>query len=284
MIPVDYCAAGSVAQARALLAEFGDDARVLNGGTALAILLRQDLIRPKMLIGVGAIPELRAISMLEDGGLRIGAAVKLRVAERDERLRVRWPMVAEAIAAVATPRIRNMATVGGGLAHADPAQDPPVAFAAADAVVVVEGAVRRRIPAAEFCTGYYENALAPGEIVTAVELPAPRARTGGAYLKFLPRSAEDYGVVTAAAQVTLGEDGRCVAARLALGACSDRPIALDLETLRGAPVGETAAREAAELVRDLVDPIDDVRGSAAYKRDMAVLFARRAILAAAARA
>lgn len=265
--------------------EFGDDARIVNGGTALAILLRQDLIRPKLLVGVGGIPELGEISELEDGGLRIGAAVKLRVAERDERLRARWPMVAEAIAAVATPRIRNMATVGGGLAHADPAQDPPVAFCAAGATVVVEGAMERRIPAAEFCTGYYENALEPGEIVTAVELPAPAPRTGAAYLKFLPRSAEDYGVVTAAASVTLDEAGNCVDARLALGACADRPVIVDVNALlAGAPITEATAREAAELARALVDPIDDVRGSVPYKREMAVVFARRALLAAVARA
>jgi aerobic carbon-monoxide dehydrogenase medium subunit len=272
---VDFCAAASVDEARALLDEYGEDARIVNGGTALAILMRQDLIRPKLLVGIGGIVELQGIEEGEDGGLRIGAAVKLRVAERNELLRSRWPMVAEAIAAVATPRIRNMATVGGGLAHADPAQDPPVAYCAAGASVVVRGKKTRRIPAADFCTGYYENALEPGEIVTAIELPAPKPHTGGAFLKFLPRSAEDYGVVTAAASVTLGDDGRWIEARLALGACAERPIVVDA----------TAGRaDAAELVRDLVDPIDDVRGSAAYKREMAVVFARRALLAAAARA
>lgn len=283
--PVGFYRARTIDDACACLAEYGDDARVVNGGTALAILMRQELVHPALLIGVGGIPELRRIEPMADGGLRIGAAVKLRVAEHDARLKAGWPVVAEAISVVATPRIRNMATIGGGLAHADPAQDPPIALSAAGANVVVRaGAVERRIPASDFCTGYYENALEPGEVVTGVELPPPAANSGGKYWKFLPRSVEDYGVVTAAATVTVDDNNVCTRATLALGAVSDTPVTIDVSDLIGQTITEAVAKEAAQRVRERVDPSDDVRGSAAYKREMAVVFARRALFTAAQRA
>ena len=150
--------------------------------------------------------------------------------------------------------------------------------------MIVHGAGERRIPAAGFCLGYYENALEPGEVVVAVELPAPKARSGGAYFKFLPRSVEDYGVVTAAAFVVFDAAGTCTEARLALGAVLDRPLVADVSTLVGTALTEDDARAAAESVRELVDPIEDVRGSSSYKRQMAVVFARRALVEAAARA
>jgi aerobic carbon-monoxide dehydrogenase medium subunit len=281
---VEYRAARTIEDACATLLEFGDDARVVNGGTAMAILMRQHLVRPAVLVGVGTIPELQEIRQLPDGGLRIGAAAKLRRLERDALVRATAPLLAEAVEVVATPRIRNMATLGGGLAHADPAQDPPVALCAAGATVIVRGTTERRIPAAEFCVGYYENALEPGEIVVAVELPPPKPRSGGAYLKFLPRSVEDYGVVTAAAFVAFDNAGACTEARLALGAVLDRPVVVDLSALIGTQLDEADARAAAESVREQVDPIEDVRGSSSYKRQMAVVFARRALVEAAARA
>jgi len=281
---IEYRATRTIDEAHAALLEFGEDARIVNGGTAMAILMRQHLVRPALLVGIGTIAELHAVRKLPDGSVRIGAAAKLRRLERDDIVRAASPLLAEAIASVATPRIRNMATLGGGLAHADPAQDPPVALCAAGATVIVDGASERRIPAADFCLGYFENALAPGEIVSGIELPPPVPRSGGAYLKFLPRSVEDYGVVTAAAYVAFDAAGTCTAARLALGAVLDRPLTVDVSMLVGTSVTEDDARAAAETVRSLVDPIEDVRGSSSYKRQMAVVFARRAIVEAAARA
>jgi carbon-monoxide dehydrogenase medium subunit len=281
---VAYRATRTIEEACAALLEFGDDARVVNGGTAIAILMRQHLVRPAVLVGVGTIAELHEVRQLPDGGLRIGAAAKLRRLERDALVRAKAPLLAEAIEVVATPRIRNMATLGGGLAHADPAQDPPVALCAAGATVIVRGTTERRIPAADFCVGYYENALEPGEIVVAVELPPPPPRSAGAYLKFLPRSVEDYGVVTAAAFVAFDYAGACTGARLAMGAVLDRPVVIDLSALIGTQVDEADARAVAESVREQVDPIEDVRGSSSYKRQMAVVFARRALVEAATRA
>jgi carbon-monoxide dehydrogenase medium subunit len=281
---VAYRAARTIDEACAALVEFGEDARIVNGGTAMAILMRQHLVRPAVLVGIGTIPDLQTIRKLPDGSVRIGAAAKLRRIERDQLVRAASPLLAEAIELVATPRIRNMATLGGGLAHADPAQDPPVALCAAGATVIVQGAAERRIPAPDFCVGYFENALEPGEVVVAVELPPPIPRSGGAYLKFLPRSVEDYGVVTAAAFVAFDNAGACTEARLALGAVLDRPVVVDLSALIGTSLDEAAARSVAESVRELVDPIEDVRGSSSYKRQMAVVFARRALVEAATRA
>ena len=281
---IGYHRAVSVEDALQHLRDYGDDARIVCGGTAMAILMRQGLVQPGVLVSIGRLAELQTTELLPNGNLRIGAASKLRRIEHDLLLRQASEAVAEAVAAVATPRIRNMATIGGGLAHADPAQDPAIALAAADATVIVQGETQRRIPAAEFARDYYETALAPGEMVIAVEIPARPAVTGSAYLKFLPRSAEDYGVVTAAAMIDLA-DGICSSARLTLGAVSNTPVTIDVTAdLVGRRPDENAIAAASNRARDLVDPIEDVRGSAAYKRAMAVVFARRALTKAVQRA
>jgi carbon-monoxide dehydrogenase medium subunit len=280
---VAFQAAESVEQACALLAD-QPDARPVCGGTALTILLRQGLIRPKLLVGIGRIPRLRELQAEET--LRLGAAVPLRVAERYGPLVERWSVLAETIRKVATPRIRNMATIGGGLAHADPAQDPPVTFVALGASIqVASTSGERSIPASEFFMDYYETVLKEGELVTGIEVPPLEPGSGAAFLKFLPRSVDDYATVAATAVVRLDETGACQAARVALGAVGPTPILVDLtDALAGQPIDAAGARQAAEGVRDLVDPTEDIRGTAEYKRDMAVVFARRALLAAAERA
>jgi carbon-monoxide dehydrogenase medium subunit len=281
--PVAFQAAESVEQACSLLAD-NPQARPVSGGTALTIMLRQGLVRPELLVGVGRIPRLR--EMTANGTLRLGAAVPLRVAERFGPLVERWFVLAETIRLVATPRIRNMATIGGGLAHADPAQDPPVTFVALGASVqVASNSGARSIPASEFFLDYYETALRDGELVTGIEVPPLEPGSGAAFLKFLPRSVEDYATVAATAVVQLDSDGACRAARVALGAVGPTPILVDLTTaLAGEPLDEARARQAAEQVRDLVDPTEDVRGTVEYKREMAVVFARRALVAAERRA
>jgi carbon-monoxide dehydrogenase medium subunit len=276
--------ADSVADATALLRSYGDEARVVCGGTALAILLRQELVAPALLVGIGRIPELGRIALTPDGALRLGAAVRVRTAELDARVEP-WTALAEALAHVATPRIRNMATIGGGIAHADPAQDPLVAFAALDAQVEIAGAHTRVTPLASFLTGYYETALAPGEMIVAVTVPPLAPRTGSAYLKFLPRSVDDYGTVTAAARITLDANGAIAGAALVLGAVGSTPIGVPVAgALAGRPPERDALAAAAERAHDCVDPLTDVRGSAEYKRDMAVVIGRRALELAAGRA
>ena len=280
--PVGFRRAESVEEACALLAEH-DDARVVSGGTALSILMRQGLVRPELLVGVRHIPQLREIQA--NGSLRLGAAVPLRVAEHHADILARWPLLAETLRKVATPRIRNMATIGGGLAHADPNQDPPASFVALDArVLVASVSGERSIPASEFFVDYYETALGEGEMIIGVELPVLPAGATGVFLKYTPRSVEDYATVSAAAVVRLDANGVCQQARLVLGAVGVRPIEVPVaDALVGQRVTDSTARTAAELARPLVDPIEDVRGSVDYKRDMAVIFGRRALVAAAER-
>lgn len=281
---LEFRAAASVDDATALLRAHSGDARVVCGGTALAVLLRQGLVAPGLLVGIDRIPELRRIVTAADGTLRLGAAVRVRDAERAAEI-APWTALAEALAAVATPRIRNMATIGGGIAHADPAQDPLVALTALDARVTIAGTARRSVPLAELVTGYYETALDADELIVEIEVPPLPARSGSAYLKFLPRSAEDYGTVTAAARVTLDANGAIASAALVLGAVGPKPVVIPVASaLDGRAPRDAMLRVAAELAHERVDPLDDVRGSAEYKREMAVVFARRALAAAAQRA
>jgi carbon-monoxide dehydrogenase medium subunit len=281
---VGFQAPESLDEACQLLAD-NEEARAVAGGTALAILLRQGLVRPELLVSVGRIPGLKEIRA--NGTLRLGAAVPLRVAEHHPELQAGWPMLAETLRSVATPRIRNMATIGGGAAHADPAQDPPASLVALQARMLIAGprGDRRSLPAEEFFVDYYETALRPGEVLEAVEVPPLAPNTGAVFLKYRPRSVEDYATVAAAAVVQVDDAGVCREARLVLGAVGSTPVAVPVsEALVGQEVTEARAQAAAELARDLVDPNDDVRGSAAYKRAMAVVFGRRALLAAASRA
>lgn len=270
----------TLAAATALLREHGEAARPVCGGTAVALLLRQRLIAPALLVGIGHLDELNGILLESDGSLRIGAAVRVRDAERHAAVRA-WNVLYEALHAVATPRIRHMATIGGGLSHADPAGDPAVALAALDAVVRIAGTAERRVSAADFARDYYETDLRVGELVVDVNVPPLPARTGSTYIKYLPRTVEDYGTVNAAAVVTLDAGGSVAGARLVLGAVGPRPIDVPVEALLNDKPDANAFARAAALARDLVDPLDDVRGSAAYKRDMAVIIGRRALERAA---
>ncbi|MCS7001817.1 MAG: FAD binding domain-containing protein, partial [Dehalococcoidia bacterium] len=218
--------------------------------------------------------------------IAIGAMVTHRQLERSPLAQTAIPGVVEAYRAVATPRIRNQATVGGGLAHGDPAQDPPAALLAMDAAARVVGPSGERVIAlTDFWRDYYETALAPGEILTRVVVPKQPPGSGVVYLKFTPRTVDDYATVGVAARVRL-DAGVIRDARVAFtaaGATPFRATAIEAAIEGHAPTHELF-HEAADLAHDLVDPLDDVRGSAAYKRKMAVVFTRRALEAAVARA
>ena len=273
-----YHAPTSLEEALALLAQYGEDARAIAGGTAMVNLLKQNLVYADHLVGLGKAPGLRGITR-SNGDLRIGALTKHREVERSGEVAEAAPLLQEAYSRVATVRIRNMATVGGGLTHADPAQDPPPALMALGARVVLTstGGVRE-LPVEDFFLDYYETALAPGELLTEVVVPAQPADARGVYLKFLPRTEDDYATVSVAA-LTRVEDGVCVEVRVALGAVAPTPVrARAVESaLQGQAVTADAIRSAAEAVAEQVDPLSDFRGSSDYKRDMAVVFTRRAL-------
>jgi len=221
----EYAAPRTLDEALALLRERGDEARVIAGGTALVTMMRQRLVSPGYLVSLREVPGLDRIEV-QNGGLRIGALVTHRAVETSPLVRERVPVLAETFRRVASVRIRHMATVGGALAHADPNQDPPVTLIALGARVEIRGAGgRRELPVEEFFRDYYESALEPGEVVTGVVVPAAPAASGAAYVKFLPRTADDYATVAVAATVSLQPDGeRCREARIALGSVGATPL------------------------------------------------------------
>jgi carbon-monoxide dehydrogenase medium subunit len=287
MIDFDYRAPTTLEEALDLLHQHGEDARPIAGGTALVILMKQRLVQPKLIVSLRRIPTLEQFGA-DDGLLRLGATVTHRTVETSPLVRERWPLLAETFRHVATVRIRNMATVGGGIVHGDPNQDPPPALLVLEARARLRSlAGEREVPLAEFFRDYYETAIQPGEILTEVLVPAPPPRAGWAWVKFLPRTADDYATVSVACLLTL-ENGtdRCQEVRLALGSAGTTPIrARAVEAaLRGERLTPERLREAAQLAAGEVDPISDFRGSAEYKRDMAVVWTRRALEQALARA
>ena len=280
MIPFEYRTPKSLKEVHQELREFGADAKLIAGGTALVIMMKQRLVRPSSLISLRMVRGLDGIAE-KDGALRIGGLATHREVETSTLVRRRVPLLAETYRHVATIRVRNMATVGGGLAHADPNQDPPPTLMVLGATLKASSADGSRvIPLEEFFTDYYETVLKPDEIITEVSVPRLPANSGGAFVKFLPRTADDYATVSAAAVVTLDRARKIFTdVCIALGSVGTTPIrAREAEAvLRGQPVKREALREAAEKVRQAVDPVSDFRGSAAYKKEMAVVFVRRAL-------
>ncbi len=262
------------------LKAFGTDVKLIAGGTALVIMMKQQLVAPACLISLRSLSRLKGIAQ-QDGGLQIGALVTHRELETSALVRRKLPLLAETYHHASTIRVRNMATVGGGLAHADPNQDPPPTLIALGATVKITSASgSRKVPLETFFTDYYETILKPDEILTEIFVPVLKAGSGGAYLKFLPRTADDYGTVTAAAVVTLDRAKKTFKdVRIAMGSVGTTPIrAQEAEAiLRGQPVKPEGIREAAEKAKQAVDPISDFRGSAAYKKEMTGVFVRRAL-------
>ncbi|MGQ4809848.1 6-hydroxypseudooxynicotine dehydrogenase complex subunit alpha [Candidatus Entotheonellaceae bacterium PAL068K] len=275
-----YLRPETLEEALALLQEHGDDAKVIAGGTALIIMLKQHLVVPEVLISLERVPGLDQVQEV-DGTLRLGGLLTHRAAELSPLIRTSIPVLAETHHNVATIRIRNMATVAGALAHADPNQDPPVTLLALDARVRTASATGERDVALEdFFTDYYETVLEPEELLTEVCVPLPPFRTGSVYLKFLPRSADDYATVGVAATVRLdASTGACDDCRIAMGCVGVTPLrAPQAENLlRGQQRSDELFREAGAVAQEVTDPISDTRGSAAYKRSMAGVFVRRAL-------
>ena len=269
----------SIDQAIGLLADLGDEAKVVAGATAVTILYRQRLIAPSALVSIGAIPGLDAIEE-RDGAIRIGAMVRHRDVELSELVRARIPVVAETFGKVANVRVRNAATVGGVLAESDYASDPPAVFAALDAEVEVRGpGGDRTIPTGDFFVAFYETALEPDEIVTAIRVPVPATGSGTVYHKFVTRSSEDRPCVGVAALVRLGTDGTCADLRVAVGAAAETPQRFpETEALAmGQTLTSELAGQLADAYADAIDTLDDMRGSAWYRTEMVRVWVRRAI-------
>jgi aerobic carbon-monoxide dehydrogenase medium subunit len=280
MKPVEFHGPESLEEVFELLERYGEEAKLIAGGTALVIMMKQSLVRPAALISLRKLPEFREIRS-ENGTVSLGALVTHREVETSALVRERVPVLAETYHHVATLRVRNMATVGGGLVHGDPNQDPPCTLIALGARLRVRSRLgTQEFPAEDFFLDYYETAVKPTELLAEVRVPRPSPRSGQAYLKFLPRTADDYATVGAAAALSLSEDGRtCTEVRIALGCVAATPLrAREAEdVLRGREPSAAGIREAAEKAKGITDPVSDHRGSAEYKRDMAAVFVRRAL-------
>ena len=267
-------------EALTLLGELGEDAKIVAGGTALVIMLNQRLLMPSHLISLRKLPGIDGIESAE-GALQLGALATHRAVETSTVVEEQCPVLAETYAQVATLRVRNMATVGGSLAHADPNQDPPATLMALDARVGLASADgSREVPLDEFFIDYYETVVRSDELVTRVLVPAVTPHTGSAYVKFLPRTSEDYATVGVAARVRVEpESGVCQDCRVVLGGVGATPLrAREAEDLlKGEKSTPELLKEVGAAAQQLTDPVSDVRGSAEYKRAMTGVFVGRAL-------
>jgi carbon-monoxide dehydrogenase medium subunit len=277
----EYVAPTTLDEALALLEEHGDEAKVLAGGQSLIPLLKLRFASPQVLVDINGVSELGDLEV-QDDALQIGALVRHKACERSDVLRGRWGTLGDAAPMISDPIVRNLGTVGGSLAHADPQGDWGSVMLAMRAEIVARAAGgTRTIPIDEFFQGPFTTSLEPTEIVTEVRVPDPGPGTGGSYLK-LERKVGDYATVGVAAQLTF-DNGNVARAGIALtgvGASNIRASAAE-ESLAGASPGDDAFAQAAELAAEASSPIDDVRGSAEYKRNVVRVFTQRALRAAA---
>jgi carbon-monoxide dehydrogenase medium subunit len=277
---------GTVDECLEILARRGPDTVVVAGGTDLLPQLKNGVLTPGWVVDLSAVAELRAISDARDGGLRIGASVTARELELDARVRSRYPALAESAALVGSVQIRNLATLGGNLCNAAPSADMAPPLLALDAEAVIAGpSGQRRVPMAAFFLGVRRTALAPGELLLEIVVPAPAAGSGGNYLRHTPRRELDIAVVGVASQVTLA-GGMCTTARIALAAVAPVPLrAIDAEqALVGQPLTPQQIERAAELASGAARPIDDHRGSVEFRHHLVRVLTRRTLATALQRA
>ena len=281
----EYDDPGTVDEALDLLARYGDDCKVLAGGQSLVPLMNFRLARPARLIDINGIESLSYIKS-ENGRLVIGAMTRHAHIEHSSEVAERWPLLKEAIGWVGHSQIRNRGTVGGSVAHADPAAELPAAFAALDASFQVRSKRgSRTLGWKEFFVSTFTTALAPDELVTAVSVPAQDAATGAAFVEYARRHG-DFALGGAAVTLRLGRDGRCERATIALLSAGPAPVraeAAELQ-LRGARLDETSILAAsAEAVKGL-HPTSDLHGSTEYRIGLLRVMTERALTNAAQRA
>ncbi len=281
-----YEAPETTEAAVALLAGESGLARILAGGTDLLVQLRSGMTEPDLVVDVKRIAALRAITE-EDGGFRIGAAVSAAELGEHAGVKAAWPGVVEAAELIGSSQIQSRATLAGNLCNASPAADTVPALVAADAVARIAGPQgRRELPVAEVAVAPGKTALAAGELVESIFLPARPARASDAYLRFIPRTEMDIAVVGAGVSLELDADGVCSAARVALGAVAARVILVEAagQALVGSRLEEAALDSLAAAASAACAPIDDKRGTVAFRTQVAGVLARRAAQAAQARA
>lgn len=287
MIPgqFSYHAPASIPEAVILLSRYGDEAKILSGGQSLIPLMRFRLAQPSHIIDINGIHGLAYIRE-ENGALHIGALAREADLEADAAIAERYPLLHDAIGVIADPLVRNLATLCGNIAHADPANDHPAVMLAYRADVVAEGPNgRRAITIDDFFIDTFVTALEPDEVVVEVRIPGPAARSGGAYQK-LERKVGDYAIAGVAVQLTLDDSGTVTEAGIALTNLGPMPIrASEAEAaIVGHLPDDATLAEAAKLAAAAAEPVEDSRGPADYKRSVARALTLRALKQALDRA
>lgn len=282
--PFSYRAASSVKEVLDLLTELGPEARVLAGGQSLVPMMNFRVAQPAYLVDINPVVELDYLKA-EDGRLAIGARTRQSALERSPAVAAQAPLLVEAVRYMSFPTVRHRGTVGGSLAHADPAGELPAAVLALDGELVVTGPDgSRTVPAAEFFQGPFETAVGPKELLTEIRVGAWPAGTGHAFLEFA-RAYHAFAVVGAAALVHLdgGQVARAAVSLCGVAGAPVRATAAEERLVGGAPTPE-ALEEAAAAAAEGLDPPSDVQGSGAYRRKLARVFVRRALRLAVDRA
>jgi len=287
-LDIRYEAPQSIVQAVRLI-DADPNAKIFAGGTDLLVQFRAGLRQPTAFVDVKQIPELTSITIDRDG-LQLGAAASAaEICEHDELTRL-WPGLVEAVALIGSTQIQGRATVGGNLCNASPAADTTCALIVNHAACVIAGPKgERTVPVEQFCTAPGQTILVRGELLVAIRVPRPAARTSDAYLRLIPRTEMDIAVAGAGVSVTLDASGVCTAARVAIAAVAPTAllIADAARALIGSrldPLDHVALERAADASTAAARPISDKRGTTAYRRSMAGVLTRRAAAIAAQRA
>jgi len=284
--PFKYIAARSLEQALALKAEHGDEARFLAGGQSLVPTMNFRLTQPAVLIDINPLPQLAGMQKSGPESLRIGALTRYRDLERNPATALDLPLVAEALPHIAHPQIRNRGTIGGNLAHADPASEmPAIVVALAGQLRAQSSRGERWIAAAEFFAGALVTTLAADEMLVEVKLPVAKPRSGACFME-VARRRGDFALIGVACTVRIDDDGRCAEARISLCNAGDKPVlAQDAgASLAGRPIGAAQIDEAAELVQRAIDPGGSIHASKEFQRHLAGVLTTRALAEANKRA
>jgi carbon-monoxide dehydrogenase medium subunit len=268
----------SVEEACNILSQ-NQDVKLIAGGTSLLILIKHGVFLPKTLINLKKIKGAADVTFSSTSGLRVGGLATIYDLESAPAVRQHYPLLAQACHVVANIRIRNMATIGGNLAHADYQSDPPAALVALNACVeLTNQSGVRQVKLADFLLGTYETDLKPNELLTAVLVPPPNPDSRGVYIKFTTRSSEDRPCAGVAALLR-GSGQRCEEARVVVGAVSPAPVLVSTESLvQGKQLTPVLIEEIARKAGEAVDPIEDLRGTAEYKRQLVKVIVRRALM------
>ena len=280
MIPpsFEYLRPNTIPEAIAMLQQHGDAAKILSGGQSLIPMMKLRLARPAILIDINRISGLSHIK--EEGGyLKIGGLTREAELEVSPLVRSKYPILADTTHVIADPQVRNLATVGGNLAHGDPANDHPATMIALGAQVVANGPKGERvIPIDNFFVSLFATALKPDEILTEIRVPVPPPRSAGAYLK-LERKVGDFATAAVAVQVTLDENGACQKVGMGLTNVGATPVKARKaeDFLRGKKLDDVAIAQAAQLAADQAEPSADLRGPVEYKKGLVKELAKRAL-------